>query len=522
MMGSDYTYNLGQLFHTIASDRKEHSALLFVDGETCSYSELERLSNTIAAVLLTLGVGRNDVVAILNNKSRVSYSIMVACLKLGVIYTNLDPKSPIARFNKMMKLCDPRVLFFYGGCEELAEAAASACSTLKTIDYGSAEFAESIASRENTLPGARHEVPANTPAYLMFTSGSTGFPKGVVITHANLLNFIAWSRTTYGTTCDDVFTNINPMHFDNSVFDFYSSIFTGAALIPVGEELTRNPRKMLDALNPLHPTIWFSVPSMLVYVLNMRALRETDMPSLRIVTFGGEGFPKNQLRVLWSKWGHRIAFINVYGPTECTCICSSYRVTPDDLVNDDLLPLGPIAPNFYGLVMNGNAEAMPDGEIGELCIGGPNVGLGYYNNREKTMEAFVQNPFIATHAERIYKSGDLVRYDKKKNLFFFCGRKDNQIKRMGYRIELEEIEAALNSLAYITESAVIYLNTERVKEKIIACLCAEAFNEEQVSSDLNRMLPAYMMPNTYVRYAQLPKNQNGKIDRLKLKEECDK
>jgi len=446
---------------------------------------------------------------------------MLACLKIGAIYTNLDPKSPIERFNKMIDLCAPKILFYYNDAESNAVTKEYNFTSVKGIEYGRNNFLQSISKYSNLLPDYNNIVTGNTPAYIMFTSGSTGFPKGVVITHANIINFIEWSKITYNTTCNDVFTNINPMHFDNSVFDFYASLFAGATLIPAGEELIRNPRKLLDTINPLGPTIWFSVPSMLVYVLNMRALKANDLPTLRIVTFGGEGFPKNQLRLLWSIWGHRITFINVYGPTECTCICSSYRVTDDDMKNDALLPLGPIAPNFYALIAGSNGEIINNGEIGELCIGGPNVGLGYYNNHEKSDEVFVNHPLITSHIEKIYKSGDLVRFDNNKKLLYFCGRKDNQIKRMGYRIELEEIEAALNSLSYINESAVIYLNTEIVQEKIIACICSKELDEFKITSDLRRMITIYMLPDKYVFYKHLPKNQNGKIDKLALKEECN-
>jgi D-alanine--poly(phosphoribitol) ligase subunit 1 len=516
-----FEYNLGQKFQQIADVQKEKIALKFTNGEKCTYADINDLSNKIASFLLDLGIVRNDVIAILSNKSKISYSTMLACLKIGAIYTNLDPKSPIERFNKMINLCDPKILFYYNGSEIKTVAEEFNFTSVKGIDYSRNDFLESISAHSSLFPDYNKIVTGNTPAYIMFTSGSTGFPKGVVITHANIINFIEWSKVTYNTTYDDVFTNINPMHFDNSVYDFYSSLFTGATLIPAGEELIRNPRRLLDALNPLGPTIWFSVPSMLVYVLNMRALKENDLPILRIVTFGGEGFPKNQLRLLWSKWGHRVTFINVYGPTECTCICSSYLVTDDDMKNDALLPLGPIAPNFYALVMGSNGEIINNREIGELCIGGPNVGIGYYNNQEKTDEVFVNNPLIKSHIEKIYKSGDLVSFDRDKNLLYFSGRKDNQIKRMGYRIELEEIEAALNSLSYINESAVIYLNTENVKEKIIACICTKELDEFKITSDLNRMIPSYMTPDKYVFYKHLPKNQNGKIDRLTLKEECN-
>jgi D-alanine--poly(phosphoribitol) ligase subunit 1 len=521
MSTNTYSYNLGQIFDNVARQMTSNTALKYHDGKCFSYGELNCLSNKIANYLIDNGIERGDVIAILNNKSNFSYSLMLACLKIGVIYTNLDPKSPIERFKKMLHICTPKILFHFGNTETLLLDGENDFGSMLVINYECIQFNINVDKRDSLFPYCNLHVTSNSPAYIMFTSGSTGFPKGVLINHTQIINFVNWSKLTYSSTENDVFTNINPMHFDNSVFDFYASLFIGATLIPVSDQLTRNPRRLLDALNTVSPTIWFSVPSMLVFILNMRALKDNDLPTLRIVSFGGEGFPKSKLRILWEKWSNRISFINVYGPTECTCICSSYEVTNEDVLNDDLLPLGPIAPNFYALVVDENGQVIKNGEIGELCIGGANVGLGYFNNIEKTKEVFVNNPCILSHTELIYKSGDLVRYESDKNLYYFCGRRDNQIKRMGYRIELEEIENALNSLSIVSESAVVYLNTNKIKEKLIACVCSEKQDEHAIAIKLTNLLPNYMMPDKYIWYEYLPKNQNGKIDRLKLKEECN-
>ena len=512
-----FQYNLGQLFDQVAMFNEEQVAIKQAEGDHTNYSELNTLSNKIANYLLSLNVKQNDVVAILNNKSKTSYAIMIACLKIGAIYTNLDPKSPIERFNKMIAICNPKLLFYYQSNESIINSFSN--SSVKSIEYFSSEFSNYLNGFDGLFPLQNKEVSSSTPAYIMFTSGSTGFPKGVVISHQNVLNFINWTKATYRTESADIFTNLNPMHFDNSVFDFYASLFTGASIIPINESQTRNPRRLIEILNTVSPTIWFSVPSMLVYVLNMRALRSEDLPSLRTVTFGGEGFPKNQLRTLWKFWGDRVDFINVYGPTECTCICSSYRVSENDLANDELLPLGPMAPNFYAHIMNDKGLEVKQGQIGELCIGGPNVGLGYYNNPEKTNESFIPHPNINSFNEIVYRSGDLVKYDTGKDHLLFCGRKDNQIKRMGYRIELEEIENALNSIDFIEESAVVYIDNDKYKSKILACLRTENKDENQINSILSNHLPAYMIPDGYFYFENLPKNQNGKINRLKLKEE---
>jgi D-alanine--poly(phosphoribitol) ligase subunit 1 len=287
--------------------------------------------------------------------------------------------------------------------------------------------------------------------------------------------------------------------------------------LSINDDIILNPRKLIEKLNFLSPTIWFSVPSLLVYVLNLRAFKENDLQSLRVFTFGGEGFPKNKLRELWGLFGQRVKFINVYGPTECTCICSSYVVNENDILDDDLLPIGKMAPNFYSIVIDDKNKVAQSNEIGELCLGGPNVGIGYYNNIEKTEESFINDPRFTKLKIKVYKTGDLVLYDINKEIFLFKGRVDNQIKRMGYRIELEEIENTLNSLVYINESAVVYLNNEKFNSKIIAFVNTTDKNDQKIKQDIIKYLPNYMSPDIFVFLDQLPKNQNGKIDRQYLK-----
>lgn len=511
-----YEYNLGQYFSRIANLNPGAVAIKTTNKTRISFYDLDVLSNRIAHYLLNSGISKNDVIVILNNKTFVSYALMIAGLKLGVVYTNFDPKSPIERFKKMWDICKPQRLF-HGGTVQIDAFTDLELNKELVIDYTSLRFEADINNQPDDMPIINRDVTSYNPAYIMFTSGSTGFPKGVAINHNSIINFINWSKETYSITSDDVLTNLNPMHFDNSVFDFYASLFNGATLLPVTEELIINPRKLLDALNTLKPTIWFSVPSLLVYVLNMRALKDDDLQSLRVVTFGGEGFPKNKLRELWGKWKNRTTFINVYGPTEGTCICSSYMVSERDLKNDELLPLGPIAPNFTAIVLDESNNIVADDSIGELCIGGPNLALGYYNNPIKTAEVFINHPHIQTHNEKIYRTGDLVSYDKSLNVFMFKGRKDNQIKRMGYRIELEEIENALNTLEHIQESAVIYIYNENYKAKIIACIKSEVQEEPIIRQQLSKHLPQYMMPDLFFFYNNLPKNANGKIDRKAIK-----
>lgn len=360
-----YEYNLGQFFSRIANRNPNSIAIKTTNDECMSFHDLDVISNRIAHYLANIGISKNDVIAILNNKTFASYALMIACLKTGIVYTNIDPKSPVERFKKMLDVCNPKCIF-YSGTEQFDIINTIESKELTVIDYSTTQFQLGIHKQADGIPQQNIDITSSNAAYIMFTSGSTGFPKGVVISHGSIINFINWSRVTYNINSEDVLTNLNPMHFDNSVFDFYASLFNGATLLPITEELTINPRKLLDQLNFLKPTIWFSVPSLLVYILNMRALKDIDLKNLRIVTFGGEGFPKNKLRELWVKWKDRVKFINVYGPTEGTCICSSYVVSEKDLNNDDLLPLGQIAPNFNAFVLDENNNIIKDAGVGEL------------------------------------------------------------------------------------------------------------------------------------------------------------
>jgi D-alanine--poly(phosphoribitol) ligase subunit 1 len=418
----------------------------------------------------------------------------------------------------MLSACTPKQLWGYGNFSE--ELSLAGDQRPQIVDYSEELFISELVKMPTIFPVTNVNVDSSCVAYIMFTSGSTGFPKGAAISHASLLNFIEWGQSTFNISPADILTNLNPMHFDNSVFDFYASLFSGASMVPVPEDLVKNPRHMLDALNSVNCTVWFSVPSLLVYALKMRALRSTDLLSLRIMLFGGEGFPKGPMRILAQLLMPRVCLVNVYGPTECTCICSSYVVREDDLDSDELLPLGPIAPNFSYFIATEHGGQVAKGEIGELYLGGPNVGVGYYNNSEKSLEAFVQNPIQEKFRDIYYRTGDLVRYDDTRKVLFFCGRKDNQIKRMGYRIEIEEIENAIGSLPYVSESAVVFVKNNNDIGTIVAYVNTSQRNEILLIESLRKILPPYMIPDKVIYRDNLPKNRNGKIDRSEIQRDC--
>lgn len=502
--------NLGLAFADVRARHAERTALIYpADGRRVSYAELGRLADRAGERLAALGLCAGQVLALLNDKSPEAYAVMLACLRLGVAYTHLDPDSPVERLRRILGVSAPALLV--NGCAQQRSSASlqdlAACPVLDLA----ALYADEGNTAELPDPTA---VTGSMPAYLMFTSGSTGTPKGAVMSHANVLGFIAWSQQRFGIGPDDVLTNVNPMYFDNSVFDVYSALFSGAALVPITAQQLRDTRLVVRLVNEARCTVWFSVPSMLIYLLTTRAVGATDFPAIRKIIFGGEGFPKPKLKQLFDLFGGRAALENVYGPTECTCICSAYTISEADFADMAVLaPLGRLAQNFDYEILPVD-PAKPD--FGELFLRGPQVGLGYYRDPERSAAAFIQNPRHQDYHDRGYRSGDLVERDAQ-GLLHFRGRADFQIKHMGYRIELEEIEFGLNTLDGVRECGVVYRRLEGGFGEIVAHIAAEPGSDAgRLLKDAARVLPAYMVPRRIVLHEHLPKNANGKIDRKAL------
>ncbi|MEO8066930.1 MAG: amino acid adenylation domain-containing protein [Flavobacteriales bacterium] len=513
----DHRYNLGLAFAAIAEAHGARKAMVWPEGQQLTYADLHEHAARIAVRLMDAGVMKGDVVAIVNAKSPLSMCAIIACVSMGVLYTNVDPASPWERVSRILERCAPKLVLSDPGddaVKTLSEAARVGGYTLFGLE---GDHPVDVAHAKARLAEASAEVTGADAAYIMFTSGSTGFPKGAVMTHRNVLNFIAWGRTQYAITPDDVMTGVNPIYFDNSVFDLYVSIFNGATLVPFGTAHVRDPHALVKHVERLGCTIWFSVPSMLVYLQTMRAITPTTWPRMRAIIFGGEGFPKVKLRELFNAFKDRSALHNVYGPTECTCICSSYTITRSDTDDlSELAPLGRLAPDFdFTLGAADNAER----SSGELLLGGPQVGAGYYNDPERTAIAFVQDPRQPAYRKIMYRTGDLVQLGAD-GLLRFKGRVDNQIKHMGYRIELEEVEAAFSALPVVNEVGVVYKTAEPgTPGSILAYVNAiEGVTPEGLATEVSAILPAYMRPRSiFVQHTALPKNSSGKIDRQALK-----
>lgn len=509
---NDYVHNLGQRFLHIAQQHAGRPAIRGAAGPDVTYTELAAAASQAACWLASRNIGPGSLVALQNSKGLIGYAAMLGCLLQGAAYVNLDPDNPADRLRRILSVCRPALVVADGNVgsavREASESTGVAVATLS---------ASELRSTSCDAPRSA-EVIGTDVAYVMFTSGSTGVPKGVAISHASLLNFVDWARATFSITPSDVLTGVNPIYFDNSVFDFYGALFNGACLAPMHADDIESPLQLVRRVEAAGCTIWFSVPSLLIYLKTMKALGRDALPSVRSIIFGGEGYPKTELRKLHDTHGHRCQLFNVYGPTECTCICSAHEVTEADLADGAGLPtLGVLAPNFRHRLLDGDRSVAP-GEAGELGLIGPQVALGYYNDPERTAASFVRDPLSGAVAQPMYRTGDLVR--EVDGRLHFVGRADNQIKHMGYRIELEEIESAIHRVPGVSQAAVVYRRIRDGFGHIIAHVaCPDGtLAEQDLREALRSALPAYMLPNRFVIACDLPKNANGKIDRVLLRD----
>jgi len=505
-----YFYNLPQKFKNTAKIHPDNVAIK-TDIKNINYFHLDLLSDNFSKVLIRNNIKKGDVVAIFNTKEIESYALMLACLKIGTPYVNVDINNPTSRILNIFETCRPKCIF----TDNVKTKDIIEYSITKNILYFDKTELTRKELTDDNLDLLIDSIDGDTIAYIMFTSGSTGSPKGVAITHQALLHFIEWGKTCFNITHNDNFANLSPMYFDNSVFDFYTALFTGASITAIKKEQFDKPLELVKNITEKKCTVWFSVPSLMIYLMNMKVINSDFLESIRFFSFGGEGYPKKELRKLYNIYNKQADIYIVYGPSECTCICSSYLISESDFNDLGVLPsLGRINPNFSFIITDDNNNECSEGE---LCLLGPNVGLGYYNDDERTIKHFSIYKEKKHYGKRMYRTGDLVK--EENGLLYFKGRKDFQIKHMGYRIEVEEIELAINEIEDIKQCAVLYHRINDSYGKIVAFISTnnKDIDAQFIQVKLKNMLPTYMIPGIFKFYDELPKNANGKIDKNELK-----
>lgn len=471
---------------------------------TITYRELLLKAQMIGSVLIKKSIGRSPV-AVLLEKTPESLTALMGVVYSGCFYTVLDTEMPAARMNAILKDLAPAAVLTDQSHEE----------QLKQTNFnGPVIFMEDLFSEQpdrEALLRIRAKSIDTDPVYVLFTSGSTGVPKGVVVCHRSVIAYTEWVGKTFHLNENTVFGNQTPFYFSMSVLDLFSTLRNGAALHIIPKKLFVFPAKLIDFLRERNINTLYWVPSALAIVSNWKLFEYTPAPFLKTVLFAGEVMPAKVLNY-WTAHLSETLFANLYGPTEVTDICTYYIV--NRVFGDaESIPIGNACDNCDVLVVTSDGREAKPGEEGELLVRGSFLAMGYYNNPGKTAESFVQNPLNPYFPEPVYKTGDIVKRNSLGELLYVT-RKDFQIKHMGYRIELGEIEACVYASEEIESCAAIY---DTGTDQIVLFYQSGAVDSTAISEALRNRLPKYMLPSRLIRLDHMLYNQSGKIDRNRLK-----
>ena len=486
-------------------------------GGSVTYDELAALADAAAEALRRLGVRRGDRVAVRVPKSIDAVAAIFAAMKVGAAYLPLDPSAPAERNRAIVR--DARVsaaVLERRSADPLRkDLGEAAVLTLDGVGRGDG-LRKALA--EGPRPGRppaldAADVHPGEPAYILYTSGSTGPPKGVMISHAAALSFVDWASQTFRPECADRFSSHAPLHFDLSVFDLYVAIRHGARVVLIGEATGKEPLRLAALIAERRISVWYSVPSVLALLVGYGKLACRSYPDLRLVLFAGEVFPVVPLRALQSLWPAP-RYFNLYGPTE-TNVCTAFEIPPT--IAEDRArpyPIGRACSHLRTIVVDASGRPVSAGSEGELCVRGPAVMLGYWNRPEETERAFLET----APGERWYRTGDVV-VENAEGEYEFLGRRDRMVKRRGYRVELGEIEAALHRHPAVREVAVIALpdDVDGLRVKAFLGLSREPRPSMiELKRFCGEILPGYMIPDVFAFADALPRTSTGKVDYPRL------
>lgn len=448
-------------------------------------------------------------VPVLMEKSAVTLAAMFGIVYAGCFYVPVNPDNPGDRLKKIFQtLAAETVIADENGKRLLESAGLLADGKLKPV------LAEDLLRSEadaEMLAEIRAKRSRTDPLYGLFTSGSTGNPKAVIVSHGAVLQFIGHFTECFHITDTDVIGNQAPFDFDVSVKDIYSAVMTGAELALIPKEYFSTPPRLLDDLCGRKVTTLIWAVSALTLVSSLKGLAYRVPESVKKVMFSGEAMPPKQLR-MWQDALPDAEFVNLYGPTEITCNCTFYRVKRQ-YEDKEKIPAGRAFPGRTVFLLGEDGEQIEQpGRQGEICVAGESLAEGYYRNPKQTAERFVLYPVNGKEETRIYRTGDMGCFNEDGELVF-AGRKDFQIKHMGHRIELEEIESAMNSVEHVQRSCCIF---DRERNRIVGFYMGDA-KPAAVRRTLKEKLPLYMVPPRLTQLSVMPLNKNGKTDRDYLK-----
>lgn len=483
---------------------------VYDDKGSITYGEYKKKSQAIARKIIDTkefkGILEKVPVAVYLEKGLEALVSFMGAAYSGNFYSTIDIDMPIPRVNKLLDILKPQIVITTKDLKNRFEEFDYKGSYIIYDEVIPSDTDEAVVSYYT------ERIIDTDLLYVLFTSGSTGIPKGVSITHRSVIDYIDWVTETFSISSDDRFGNQAPFYFDNSILDIYSCLKTGAALYIIPKKMFFQPVPLLEYIKKHKINTIFWVPSAMIVVSKLKAFKNVNLSdTLKRVLFCGEVMPNKQLNI-WRKYLPNVTYANLYGPTEITDACT-YYIVDREFSDEEPLPIGIPMKNTEILVLNEKDQLVSGDEVGELCVRGTSLAAGYYNNPEKTKIAFVQNPLNRAVPEIIYRTGDLVRYNEYGEIVYLS-RKDFQIKYLGHRIELGEIETAVSSLENITMCCCLF---DDKKQKIVLFIDAD-YKREYIKEKLGKLVPEYMIPGRVVYLADMPVNSNGKIDRVKLKE----
>lgn len=506
-----------------AADRDPGRAAVRCAGSSLTYGELAHRSNGLARLLAVEGVQRGDRVGIFMTKSVDVAVAMHGIMKAGAAYVPLDPFAPPARTAFVIRDCAIRHLVTTdmrldqtGLLQEDALGLSLLVGSEPREGVRTVAWDEVNRAAADTAPGL--SLTEQDLAYILYTSGSTGTPKGMMHTHRSGLSFAEWGAATYGLTAGDRVSNHAPLHFDLSTFDFFAAEQAGATTVIVPEAITKLPADLARLMAREQIAVWYSVPFALIQLLERGSLQAVDLSHLRWILFAGEVFPVKHLRRLMELLP-QVKFSNLYGPAE-TNVCTFYNVpAPPPETTDEPVPIGEACANVETLVVDDHDQPVGPGGSGELLIRGAVMMRGYWGRPDLNARAFYRRPvFGGLYEDVFYRSGDIVEQLADGNLKYI-GRKDRQIKTRGYRVELDEVEAALLSCPAVEEAAAYVVPDGQGSVLIEAAVTAkdgQPLTSDEVLAHAAGRLPGYAVPVTLRVLSAFPRTSTGKIDRRQL------
>jgi amino acid adenylation domain-containing protein len=482
-------------------------------GESWSFTQLFTLATQMAAAICRNSSAINSPVCVYLPRGIETIAANLGTLSSRNCYSNLDVRSPLPRTAAILNNLEPALVIT---SKELAANLRSIIPPRTQLLLIEDCLEITPASSElDEISRRRNQTLDVDPACIINTSGSTGVPKSVVMNHRNIIDFIDWTLSEFPFSQSDRFACLSPLYFDIYTLELYTSLATGACLCLIPDAWTGFPARLVEFLDQQRISFLFWVPSVMVAIANLGLLQKFPLHSLRRVFFAGEVFPTRQFN-LWRKALPTTEFVNLYGPIEITVDCTWYRIDRE-FADDEPLPIGFPCRNTEILILTEDQQPAVPGQQGELCVKGSSLAMGYWNDPERTAKVFTRNPLQKHYPEIIYRTGDLASVNQHGEILFH-GRKDYQIKHSGYRIELGEIENAAAATGLLQQVCVVYA-AER-QEIVLFYSSPQPVDTSVLRSKLLELLPRYMLPATFNHLPELPRNPNGKIDRLKLQQEA--